>query len=496
MSKLTTRLYILAIICLGIFLFRFNLFNTYVFKEDTARDMLAVLRLYQNKKLTLIGPPISLGQYGTHVLYFGSLHYYIGMVGLLLQKFQVTAATLPNTLLMLFAIPAFYTLSESATKKIWQRLLATALFTISPVSVLYTRIFWNPSPILSISVFFWVCFYFSHVKKQKTIWIFLAGILAGIIFNLHYFAAVPLLLVPILRIKSWRLSALWFVGGFILASMPLILFEFRHSWYLTQGFVQHLTNGTTTGYRTILNRLSRIDRGLLVPFGLYDAEFHYKTLLQLPRIFTATMGTLLCISIALWLHTTRNKILHTSFIYTGVIVTTFAFVITALASGSSEYFMRYLFAIYPILLLLVIFASLEYKSTTVLLLFLSMYAFINSLRVITSPARSAYGYIPVHNIEKISTLIQKDNPKAPYNITENIIGDARATAFRYFLERDAFIKPASELEYENLNTLYVITQSEQKTRKEQRWEFTATKGLHMVKKIRIDNEWLLVYRKR
>ncbi|MCR4329623.1 MAG: hypothetical protein NUV65_03685 [Candidatus Roizmanbacteria bacterium] len=495
MSKLTTWFYIVAIMCLGLFLYRFNLDTGYIFKEDTARDMLAVLRLYQNKKLTLIGPPISLGQYGTHVLYFGSLHYYIGMAGLLLQKFQVTAATIPNALLMLIAIPMFYALTASATKKSWQRLLATAIFAASPVSVIYTRIFWNPSPILSLSVFFWLCFYYTYSKKRQSLWIFLAGMLVGIIFNLHYFAALPLLLIPILRIKSWRLSALWFVGGFILASMPLILFEFRHSWYLTQGFIQHLTNGTTTGYRTILNRLSRLDHGLLVPFGIYDAEFHYKKLLQLPRVFTASMGTLLCISITLWLHTTRNKILHTSFIYAGIIVTTFAFIMTALASGFSEYFMRYLFAIYPFLLFLVIFAFLNYKSTTVLLLFLTVYALVSSLSIIVTPARSPYGYIPIREIEKISTLIRKDNPKPPYNITENIIGDAQATAFRYFLERDTAVKPASEKEYENLNTLYVITQSEQKTLKEQRWEFTATKGLHMVKKIRIDNEWLLVYRK-
>lgn len=495
MSKVTARLCILAILYFGLFLYRFNLHNTYIFKEDTARDMLAVLRLYQSHKLTLIGPPISLGQYGTHVLYFGSLHYYIGMAGLLLQKFQVTGATIPNTLLMLIAIPAFYTLTASVTKKTWQRLLATAIFTISPVSVLYTRIFWNPSPILSISVFFWLCFYFTYVKKQKTLWIFLAGILAGIIFNLHYFAALPLLLIPMLRIKSWKAQALWFVGGFILASVPLLLFEFRHSWYLTQGIIQHLTSGATTGYRTILNRLSRIDNGLLVPFGIYDAEFRYKTLLQLPRFFTLSLSTAILVIIVAWIRKIKNINMHTSFVYTGIIITVFAFIMTALASGFLEYFMRYLFAVYPFLLLLIISAFLQRKTTTFLLLLLGGYALISSLRIITTPARSYYGYIPIREMEKISTIIQNDNPKPPYNITENIIGDARAIAFRYFLERDASVKPASEVEYENLNILYVITQSKQKTIAEQRWEFTATKGLREVKKIRLYNEWLLVYKK-
>src|SRR3989344_9199875 len=178
MSKVTTLLYIALIVLLGLFLYRFNLYNTYIFKGDTARDMLAVLRLYQSQKLTLIGPPVSLGQYGTHELYFGSLHYYLGMAGLLLQKFQVTAATIPNTILMLIAIPIFYALTAVGIQKVWQRLLATFIFATAPVAVLYTRIFWNPSPILSLSVFFWLCFYYTHTKKQKNLWIFLAGIFA------------------------------------------------------------------------------------------------------------------------------------------------------------------------------------------------------------------------------------------------------------------------------------------------------------------------------
>lgn len=495
MSKVTTWLYIVLIVLLGLFLYRYNLYNAYIFKDDTARDMLAVLRLYQSQKLTLIGPPVSLGQYGTHVLYFGSLHYYLGMAGLLLQKFQVTAATIPNTVLMLIAIPMFYALTAVGIQKVWQRLLATVIFATAPVVVLYTRIFWNPSTILSFSVFFWLCFYYTHTKKQKTLWIFLTGIFAGVIFNLHYFAALPLLLIPILRIKSWKIQTLWFVGGFVLASMPLLFFEFRHSWYLTQGFVQHLTNGTATGYRTILDRLARIDSGFLVPFGIYDGEFHYKTLLQLPRLLTLAISTSIVVTIMTWVRKIKNENVHTPFIYTGIIISAFAFIMTALASGLLEYFMRYLFAVYPFLLLVIASSFFKRKITTFVLVLFSIYALISSVRIITTPARSLYGYAPLQEMEDVSRIIRNDNPKSPYNITENIIGDARATAFRYFLERDASVKPATEMEYENLNTLYVVTQSKQKTIAEQRWEFTATKNLREVKKIRVYDEWLLIYRK-
>ncbi|MCR4326420.1 MAG: hypothetical protein NUV52_02075 [Candidatus Roizmanbacteria bacterium] len=476
-----------VLICLGVFLYRYNLEQSYILKGDTVRDMLTVLRLYEDKKITLIGPPISFGQSGTRELYFGSLHYYLGMAGLLMGNFKVSYAALANTLLMVVAIPAFFLLSACCVTKTWQRLLLTFVFVVGPVTVLHTRLFWNPSPIISLSVFFWLCVYYSYRKKSTSLWSFMAGAIAGIIFNLHYFAALPLFIVPLLRMKQWKSVLLWFMVGLLLTSLPLILFEIRHEWYLTQGIMHHVLSGTYSGNMSLLQRLQRIDLALLIPYGMYEGEFYYGPLIIIPRV----VGALCSIGIAVIVLRFRKSFffLHVSY------AVLLAMLLTAFASGESEYFMRYMFAVYPMLLLLMGAAFMHYRTTTVIYIAACLFALMTSIHIIMTPSDSKYGYLSSTTLERASTVVQKEHNQQPYNITENIIGDARATALRYFLERDALYKPMSETQYENLDALFVLTKDIKKAKKEQRWEFTATRGLKKIKQIAFDDDtWLVVYR--
>ncbi|MCX6704813.1 MAG: hypothetical protein NT162_00535, partial [Candidatus Woesebacteria bacterium] len=83
-------------------------------------------------------------------------------------------------------------------------------------------------------------------------------------------------------------------------------------------------------------------------------------------------------------------------------------------------------------------------------------------------------YYPLRVVENISKAIVLDNPTGKYNITENILGDARSLSFRYYLMRDAKIKPQPVEIYDRIETLYVVTPSLDKTYKESRWEFNSS----------------------
>jgi len=487
-NKFATAVGIMLLLFLGLFLYRYNLEQSYILKGDTARDMLTVLRLYKDKRITLIGPPVSLGQSGTRELYFGSLHYYFGMAGLWIGNFKVPYATLVNTVLMLAAILAFFLLSACCVKKLWQRLLVTCLFVVGPVTVLHTRLFWNPSPIIPLSVFFWLCVYYSYIKKSLSLWSFLAGATAGIIFNLHYFAALPLFIIPLLRSKQWKSVLLWFIAGWLLTSLPLIVFEVRHEWYLTQGIVYHVLSGTHSGSMPLLQRLLRIDLALLIPFGIYEGEFYYGPLIGVPRI----VGALFSMGIVVAVLRFRKSPFFIHALYTVLL----ALVLTTLASGELEYFMRYMFAVYPLLLLLVGAALMQYRAMTAVYIAACLFALTTSMHIITTQSDSPYGYVSISTLERISAVVQQEHNRQSYNITENIIGDARAIALRYFLERDAHHKPMNETQYENLDALFVLTRNVQKAEEEQRWEFTATHGLKKTKQIALgNNTWIVVYRR-
>jgi hypothetical protein len=83
-------------------------------------------------------------------------------------------------------------------------------------------------------------------------------------------------------------------------------------------------------------------------------------------------------------------------------------------------------------------------------------------------------YYPVRKVEEISKAIIEDTSKGKYNVTENILGDARSLAFRFYLQRDAENKPQPVEVYDRIETLYVITPSLEKTHNEGRWEFSAS----------------------
>ncbi|NMC98829.1 MAG: hypothetical protein GYA62_03805 [Bacteroidales bacterium] len=83
-------------------------------------------------------------------------------------------------------------------------------------------------------------------------------------------------------------------------------------------------------------------------------------------------------------------------------------------------------------------------------------------------------YYPIAKVEEISEYIISDNPKGKYNVTENILGDARSLAFRFYLTKGTETKPQSVINYAQLDSLYVITPSLDKTYKDNRWEFVAS----------------------
>ncbi|PIV09537.1 hypothetical protein COS31_05155 [Candidatus Roizmanbacteria bacterium CG02_land_8_20_14_3_00_36_15] len=71
----------------------------------------------------------------------------------------------------------------------------------------------------------------------------------------------------------------------------------------------------------------------------------------------------------------------------------------------------------------------------------------------------------------------------------------RALYLRFFLEKDHQIpKSNSELEYNNLKTLYIFSPNLNIVYKESRWEFTATENLKLAKTFFIDkNKYLFKF---
>ena len=121
------------------FLYSYHLTETTVFVNDIARDTTRSLEILQNKELTLIGPPASIGQYGTRNIFFGSTSLYIGALGLALWSMQPVAAAYMGVMLFLASIPCMYVLMRSLSDSKKLSLIATAVYAFSPLTVTQPR---------------------------------------------------------------------------------------------------------------------------------------------------------------------------------------------------------------------------------------------------------------------------------------------------------------------------------------------------------------------
>lgn len=497
---LLKNLFLLIIISLSLFFYLYNLKYTYFFSGDMARDTLASLRILKNKEITVIGPPLSFGQYGTREIYFSSLTYYMGALGLLLTQRSVFGPIYVNTFLMIIGIIFFYKLCLLYFKSNKKAFFATFLFSLSPPIVAHLRFFWNPNFLISISPIFWYFYYrcLTDKKYHRLNW-FLTGIFAGILFLFHYFVLPVILLAYLILIKKHGIKKfIPTIFGLLISVSPLILFEIKNKFYLVNALIFNLTvnKNYTNSFKRILSRplLFKFIDIFQIPvifFGTQTEATHFPPIINLNYSQTIMLGGLIIFFIFLKIF--RQKIKIQNWLL-------FILIFGALLSSflaHEAYYLRYFFICLP--LLAIFFAQI--LDVKFLLLLIPIFLITNTRILYSQKAQNdliksrGTAYPLIWHMEKIAQIIKTDNPTQPYNVTENFIGDARALYLRFFLERDDQIKkPENELDYANLKTLYVFAPNLKTIEKEGRWEFLATPNLKLTKSFFIDkNKYLFKF---
>ena len=457
-------------------LYSYNLKKNLLFSHDTARDTARLLEIWQKKELTLIGPPVSFGQLGNRQVFFSSLAMYIGLVGLVLSGFSVIGPILPNIFFLIVSVPFFYLLLKELGFSKRLSLITALLYVLSPVTVTYVRFFWNPNLIVPFSVFFWyfILKKYSTVKKQVG-GFFLAGLIGGLIVNLHYFSMFPIIfyLVFLLFQKKSRL-VLFFTAGLIIGCLPLIFFELKHHFYLTSSLFFNLKQASQS-QTTFTFHIENFFDAFYTVVGLKPTEIINRVIQIKLRWFFGVFSLILSYLILSSLKQAGRRIIL-------VLVIFFTIVITIKLTGGLVFQIHYLFPIYPLLIWyigLLLSSVKQYFFYLVLLIPI----LIADFYILTDSQSLKRDYLSVAKIEAITRTIIKDRPVSPYNISENIGGGAQAIPFRFFLNRDATIKPNNIQSYTNLNTLYVVSPSLALTKKENRWEFYATANLTLTKTV-------------
>jgi len=178
---------LMAILILATFLRFFNLSGYMTFLGDEGRDALIVKDILLGNNFPLIGPPTSVGN-----IYLGPLYYYMMAVPMGIFWLNPVAAAGMNALLGVMTVGLIYYLGKTWFNR-WAGLIASFLYTISPVTIVYSKSSWNPNPTPFFALLAVLSFYKARQVKNFS-WLILTGAFVATALQMHY---LSLILIPI-----------------------------------------------------------------------------------------------------------------------------------------------------------------------------------------------------------------------------------------------------------------------------------------------------------
>ncbi|MCJ7829634.1 glycosyltransferase family 39 protein [Patescibacteria group bacterium] len=244
---------LILIILLAAFLRFWRLPEYMTFLGDEGRDVLAVKRMIVDHKFRLIGPVTSVGN-----MYLGPLYYYLMLPAMAVFRLSPVGPAALVALLGIITTALIYFFGrEWVCKK--GAIIASFLYAISPVIIIYSRSSWNPNvmPFFAlVSVYgLWRVW-----QKKQFWWLPVIGVTLSFAVQSHY---LGLLLIPIVFIfqaitfcevvkdrkeikKFILLFAICYLLFAILTIAPLVWFDLRHGFINYQAFKKFFTDSQGT----------------------------------------------------------------------------------------------------------------------------------------------------------------------------------------------------------------------------------------------------------
>jgi len=205
------------------------------FLGDEGRDALMIKRILVEHDIPLIGPPTSVGN-----IYLGPLYYYMMAVPMAVFWLNPVAAAGMVALVGVLTVALIYFLAREWFGKV-AAILAAFLYSISPITITYSRSSWNPNPAPFFTLIAMLSFYQAR-KTSNFLWLVFTGGAVAAATQMHYLA---LILIPVFIIlwffellifkkqKEFRNFVTGSIGAivaFFIVTLPLIVFDFKHNF--------------------------------------------------------------------------------------------------------------------------------------------------------------------------------------------------------------------------------------------------------------------------
>jgi len=441
---------IILLTIIGSFLRLYNIKATISFMGDQGRDVRIVRDLLQKGDPILVGPTTSVGK-----IQLGPLYYYYMAPWLWLFNYDPVGPAVGVAILGIISIPLLFFICKSMFNKNVAN-IATALYTFSVVVIINTRSSWNPNPMPLVAMLL-IYSLFNVWAKNSNKHVVLSILWFAIALQLHYMILLisPLILIVLgfyIYKSSSKINAIkyLFLASllFVVSLTPLIIFDLRHNFINTKGFLEFFQKGhhsPSLWYQPILDSEGRIQTSFGDILGLEKwREVRNPTAL------------IIFLSIVVYgLVKRKDKALQIIILYS-------VLGIAGMSLYKGDLFNHYLGFFFPIpFLVTAILLAKAVERGGILGKSIALIAVICLIGVQLKQYKSLkpLGW-QIDDIKRVASDISNDIGSQTYNILLlDDTKDYRSQNYRYFLESMP-TPPVNELNFSGVGTLYIISQYE------------------------------------
>ena len=249
---IVNNLPVILILILASFYRLYRIEDYMTFLGDEGRDVLVVYNILHGK-LTLLGPTSSVGGF-----FLGPIYYYFMAPFLWLFNYNPVGPAIGVALIGIATVFLLYKIALTLfNKRI--ALIASFLYSISPLVVTYSRSSWNPNPMPFVSLLTLISVFYA-IKKNSLKLFVMCGFLMGIAFQFHYLALFlgTIVLFYVLFTTVYksnlkrsieqfikRVGAIFL--GLIIGWSPFLAFEIRHDFIDFKNVFNFVVHSQDTG---------------------------------------------------------------------------------------------------------------------------------------------------------------------------------------------------------------------------------------------------------
>lgn len=244
MKKYISKDTIIILSFISLFILTRSVYYSSLFRfiYDQIASSTVVYDLWQNKEISLLGPPMSL-MIENRQIFFGGISYYIQMIFLLIGRWDPFWSTYAFMLFSsLMVAPLYFGVKKLINKN--AAIFMLTVYSLLPFYIEGTTHLWNPYFQLSLMpIFIYLIALFQ--EKKSYILFLIVSTYAGILFQLHYQFLIVLIGLFIYYFVIQKLNRWYILMGVIGLSVGvgnLIFFELRNNFYLFQTIILFLQN--------------------------------------------------------------------------------------------------------------------------------------------------------------------------------------------------------------------------------------------------------------